>query len=78
MLLSETLEITEDTNINGNGFSLDCRDCGPALHVSNGAKVNFTDVRFLRNFNSWLKTSGVGTEVTWNSSRMRGYIRSGN
>lgn len=79
LVLSETLLITEDVTYNGNGFKIICQDCSPAIRVENGARVHFQDVFFPRVYNRWLSIEGGDmTNVTWDSSKMKGYIRDRN
>ncbi|MEO0734017.1 MAG: hypothetical protein AAFZ52_14360, partial [Bacteroidota bacterium] len=60
----------------GNGFKINCPGCSPAILVKNGAKVNFEDVRFPKTYAKWLQVEGGNmTDVTWNSPRMKGYVR---
>lgn len=78
LVLSETLLITEDVTYNGNGFKIICEDCSPAIRVENGARVHFENVFFPRVYNRWLSVEGGKMHnVTWNSSKMKGYIRNG-
>lgn len=75
LVLTETLVIEEATNYVGNGFSIICEGCEPAIHVKNGALVNFTNVTFPKSYASWLRVEGGNTgNVTWDSNRMRGSI----
>jgi len=76
LVLTETLVISEDTRYEGNGFSIICEGCAPAILVENSAKVHFEDVRFPKSYAKWLQVEGADmTNVTWNSPRMSGYIR---
>ncbi|MTB50617.1 hypothetical protein [Lewinella sp. W8] len=78
LVLSETLVISEDTNYEGNGFKIICEGCLPAIRVINGAKASFKDVIFPRNYAKWLQVDvGAGSEASWNSRRMIGFIRAG-
>lgn len=74
MLLTETLVITENTVISGNGFAIRCDGCSPAIEVKGDVKVVFNDVMFPNSYAKWLSLNGNG-EVSWNSSRMQGFIR---
>ena len=77
LVLTETLVISEDTNYEGNGFRITCDGCSPMIKVTGGAKVHFQDVIFTRTFTKWMEIDGGNmTDVTWNSKRMNGYIRS--
>ena len=75
LVLTETLVITESTTYNGNGFSIICDGCDPAVYVREGAVVHFEDVRFPKTYASWLRVAGGQMRnVTWNSPRMQGFI----
>ncbi|WP_020568417.1 hypothetical protein [Neolewinella persica] len=78
LVLTETLEISEDVTYNGNGFKLICEGCNPAIRVTNGARVHFEDVKFVKSYAKWMLVEGgpLGS-VTWSSNRMKGYIRRG-
>jgi hypothetical protein len=78
LVLTETLEISEDVTYNGNGFKLICEGCNPAIRVTNGARVHFEDVKFVKSYTKWMQVQGgpLGN-VTWSSNRMKGYIRRG-
>ena len=78
LVLTETLEISEDVTYNGNGFKLICEGCNPAILVTNGARVHFEDVIFAKSYTKWLELKGTPMgNVTWSSNRMKGYIRRG-
>ena len=78
LVVSETLVISEDTNYEGNGFKIICEGCLPAIRVTNGAKVHFDNVFFPRNYAKWLEVDvGTGSEASWDSRRMKGFIRAG-
>ncbi|MFK8164336.1 MAG: hypothetical protein AB8H12_17965 [Lewinella sp.] len=78
LVLTETLVISEDVTYNGNGFKLICEGCNPAIRVTNGARVHFEDVKFVKSYAKWMQVEGgpLGN-VTWSSNRMKGYIRRG-
>lgn len=76
LVLSETLEFSEDTQVNGNGFSIICNDCDPAFTIAEGVDVEFNDVRFPKVYRIWLRKDGAEpSEVSWNSEMMQGYLR---
>lgn len=76
LVLTETLVIDSETTYEGNGFSIICEGCNPAIRVKNGVRVHFENVLFPRTFASWLAVEGSDmTNVTWNSPRMRGFMR---
>ena len=78
LVLTETLVLSEDVTYNGNGFKLICEGCNPAIRVTNGARVHFEDVKFVKSYAKWMKLEGTPLgNVTWNSNRMKGYIRRG-
>lgn len=79
IVLKETLLITQDVTYNGNGFKIICQDCSPAIRVENGARVHFQDVFFPRVYNRWLSIEGGNmNNVTWKSSKMKGYVHNVN
>lgn len=77
LVLTETLVISESTNYVGNGFSLVCDGCDPAIRVTNGSVVDFDNVLFPKTYTSWIRVEGGNgmADVTWDSPRMKGYIR---
>lgn len=76
LVLTETLVIEEATTYEGNGFSIICEGCAPAIKVKNGVRVHFENVRFPKTFASWLAVEGPDmTNVSWNGPRMSGFIR---
>lgn len=75
-MLTETLVIDSETTYEGNGFSIICEDCNPTIKVRNGVRVHFENVTFPRTYVSWLSVEGSDrSNITWNSPRMRGFIR---
>ena len=76
LVLSETLVISEDVTYEGNGFSLICDGCNPAIYVTSGATANFNNVIFPKTYAAWLRVEG-GSEANWASRKMTGYIRGG-
>lgn len=75
LVLTETLVITEATTYEGNGFSIICEGCNPAIYVTKDIMVHFENVRFPKTYASWLRVQGGQmSNVTWNSPIMRGYI----
>ncbi|MFT5998582.1 MAG: hypothetical protein ACI81P_001035 [Neolewinella sp.] len=78
LVLTETLVLSEDVTYNGNGFKLICEGCDPAIRVTNGARVHFEDVKFVKSYVKWMQIEGGPSgNVTWSSNHMKGYIRRG-
>lgn len=76
LVLTETLVITEDVTYQGNGYSIICEGCDPAIYVKEGARVHFANVIFPKNYAKWLRVQGGDMDmVSWDSSRMKGHIR---
>ena len=76
LVLTETLLISEDVIYEGNGFSIICEGCEPAIRVTNEATAQFNDVRFPRVYDSWLKCD-FGSRAIWDSPKMMGQISAG-
>ena len=76
LVLTETLVIDEATTYEGNGFRIICNGCNPMIRVTTNERVHFEDVIFKKGYERWLRVSGGDmSNVTWNSSRMTGFIR---
>ena len=77
LVLTETLVLEEDVTYEGNGFSIICNGCSPAIYVKNGSRVHFQDVRFKKGYESWMRVQGGNNgNVTWDGPGMVGFIRS--
>lgn len=75
LVIAETLVIEEATNYVGNGFSIICDGCNPAILVKKDIRVNFDNVRFPKTYASWLRVEGGNmSNVTWDSPIMKGQV----
>lgn len=76
LVLTETLEISEATTYEGNGFAIICEGCDPAIRIAKDIRVHFENVRFPKTYQSWIQvTGGDMSNVSWNNRVMRGFIK---
>ncbi|MEO0685681.1 MAG: hypothetical protein AAFY76_11715, partial [Cyanobacteria bacterium J06649_11] len=74
LVLTETMVVSEDLTIEGNGFSIICEGCDSVFQVTETAHLQINEARFPRTYDRWIRVLSPSASAAWDLLTSRGSI----